>query len=141
MPQIESSDLETIAQILESEHASHCRKRSMCLLMFVIFFGVLLLALTLIGLHVAGLMFERDGAAELGGDLWVLQVLAPLAAAVVSFFTAWWATQNCINSIERTLLVARANKHHLFVRFLDEVQCADKKKRRLLLDLLKGVVT
>jgi hypothetical protein len=70
-----------------------------------------------------------------------VQALGVLAALVVALFSMWWTVQNCINSIERTLFAARARRHQLFASFLGQLQCADKSKRQLWLDVVSAAMT
>ncbi len=134
---IEPDDIEALAAILENEKQSHCRKRGLCFGLFVASFAVLIFAIAVLTFLLAT---GQLGDAITGNSLGFLQVLAPLSALVVGFFGMWWAVQNCINSIERTLYAARAGRHRLFASFLEQLQCADKNKRRLLLDIVGAVV-
>ncbi len=135
---IEPEDIEALAAILENEKQSHCRKRGLCFGLFVASFAVLIFAIAVLTFLLAT---GQLGDAITGNSLGFLQVLAPLSALVVGFFGMWWAVQNCINSIERTLYAARAGRHRLFASFLEQLQCADKNKRRLLLDIVGSVVS
>jgi len=137
---IDKDDIETLAQILEHEKRGHKRKRSLCFAMFLLSFGCLVLALAFLGLRAASMLIGDGGGDVLSAQIWMLQILAPLAAVAVSFFSAWWAVQNCLNSIERTLFAARANRPHLFAKFLDQIQCADREKRRAWLEIVKSAV-
>jgi hypothetical protein len=130
---IDHGDMETLAAILESEKRSHTRTRSLCFALFVFCFLTMLVAVCV----VAFLVFRNQLS---GGSLTLVQVLAPLGALVVGFFTSWWTAQNCINSIERTLFAARSGRHRLFVSFLEQLQCADKKKKRMILDVVSSFV-
>lgn len=132
---IDGGDMETLAAMLESEKLSHTRTRSVCFGMFVFCFGVLVVA---IGVLTYLLIAGATSAAQ--DSLTYMQVLAPLGAMVVGFFTSWWTAQNCINSIDRTLFAARAGRHRLFMSFLEQLQCADKKKRRIMLDVVSTLV-
>jgi ABC-type nickel/cobalt efflux system permease component RcnA len=135
---IDPEDIEALAAILENEKQSHCRKRGLCFGLFVASFAVLIMAIVVLTFL---LMTGRLGDVITGNSLGFLQVLAPLSALVVGFFGMWWAVQNCINSIERTLYAARAGRHRLFASFLEQLQCADKGKRRMLLDIVGSVVS
>jgi hypothetical protein len=137
---IEADDIETLAQILEHEKKSHSHKRSLCFFMFIISLASLVIALIVIAVRLAVMSFASDGAIEISSQFLMLQFLAPLAAVALSFFGAWWAVQNCLNSIERTLFAARNQRLHLFTRFLEQIQCADKEKRRAWLEILKSAV-
>lgn len=135
---IELGDIEALAAILESEKVAHCRTRALCFGLFVFCFVTLVLATVMIAI-----MFTTGRMSDLSAGNWLgaLQLLTPLSAAVIGFFGSWWAAQNCINSIERTLFAARSGRHQLFASFLREIQCADKKKRRMWLEVLKAFVT
>jgi hypothetical protein len=138
--EIDHGDIETLAQILEHEKRSHTHKRSLCFAMFMACFVCLVAALAMIAVRLAMLTLAPDGAMELSSQLLLLQFLAPLAAVALSFFGAWWAVQNCLNSIERTLFAARNQRPHLFAKFLEQIQCADKEKRRAWLEIIKSAV-
>jgi hypothetical protein len=131
----EDDDIQALAQILESERQSACRKRALCFGLFAFWFVLLVGALGVIGY----LIVTRGGEDGLVGQtLGVAQILAILSAAVVTFFTMGWAAQNCINSIERSLVAARHGRRQLFAGFLEQLQCADKEKRKLWLEVIKA---
>ncbi len=130
-------DVQTLAAILENERRSHCQKRAVCFGMFVFSLVSLVLALGIVVLYLT----QSDGSVGIGQVPMYAQLLTALSAAVVGFFSAWWSTQNCINSIERTLYAARAGRHRLFVSFVEQLQCTDKKKRRVWLDIVTAAVT
>jgi hypothetical protein len=131
--------VEQLAQLLEMEQKGHRTKRSWCLAMFGISFVCLMFALVAVGVSVVRLFDDPDMAS--GTQLILLQVLAPLAAAAVSLFSTWWAVQNCMHSIDRALFAARSGSPELFAAFLNQIQCADEKKKKLWLELVKSVVT
>jgi hypothetical protein len=135
---IESADIEALASILENEKQSHCRTRSLCFALFVFCFLVLVVAICTLTFL---LVTARLGGDLAGNSLTFLQLLTPLSAAVIGFFTSWWTAQNCINSIDRTLFAARSGRQRLFVSFLEQLQCADKKKRRAMLDVVGALIT
>lgn len=138
---IESDDIETLAEILEREHHSHSRRRTVCFAMFVLVFSALVLALALVGVQMAlNVIKSPVGLQAQGLQFGMLQVLAPLAAVALSFFGAWWAAQNCLNSIERTLCAARKQRLKLFQTFLGQIQCAGKEKQRAWLEIIKSAV-
>lgn len=129
-------DVETLAAILENERRSHCHKRSICLGMFAFSLACLIAGLGIVVLF----LVQRDGASGVGQVPVYAQLLTALSAAVVGFFSMWWSAQNCINSIERTLYAARAGRHRLFVSFIEQLQCTDKKKRRVWLEIVSSAV-
>ncbi len=135
---IELGDVEALAAILEAEKESHCRTRGLC-------FGLFLFSLVLLVFAVCGFaaLFVVGMANDIDIDKWLtpLQLLPPMSAAVIGFFGSWWAAQNCINSIERTLFAARTGRLKLFTNFLSNLQCADKKKRRMWLDVAASLVS
>lgn len=134
---IDHGDVEALAAILEAERLNHCRTRGLC-------FGLFLFSLIMLifGVVIFGVVFIIAATNEISIDHWLptLQLLPPLSAAVVGFFGSWWAAQNCINSIERTLFAARAGRMKLFASFLGNLQCADKKKRRVWVDMAASLV-
>lgn len=136
----DNEDIETLAEILERERRSHCRKCNIFLGMFVIAFVSLVVALALVGVNLAGVIGSPGGARLLGEQFPVFQVVAPLAAVALSFFGGWWATQNCIHSIERTLFAARNRRIKLFETFLGQIQCSGREKQRAWLEILKSAV-
>jgi hypothetical protein len=138
MNEIDAEEFDTLAQILEGEQQSHKRRRSLCMSMFVTFFVLFILALLLLGLHMAGVVAAEQQQDGLLSQLSFVSTLGTLGTAVFSAFGVWWASENCLNSIERTLLAARARKQRLFITLFGQIQCADEKKRRILLDLIKG---
>jgi hypothetical protein len=135
---IEHGDVEVLADMLEAERVSHCRMRGLC-------FGLFLFSLVMLVLAVVifGVVFIIAASNDVSMDHWLpaLQLLPPLSAAVVGFFGSWWAAQNCINSIERTLFAARAGRMKLFASFLGNLQCADKKKRRVWVDMAASMIS
>ncbi len=135
---IESADIEALASILENEKRGHARTRSLCFALFVFCFMVLVVAICTLTFLLVTARLEGDLTQN---SLTFLQMLTPLSAAVIGFFTSWWTAQNCINSIDRTLFAARSGRQRLFVSFLEQLQCADKKKRRAMLDVVGALVT
>jgi len=136
---IEDDDIETLSEILESEKILHKRKCMMCLVMFGLAFVALLGALVVLGVQLAKVM-GAGGAGNLDEQFAWFQVLAPLAGAAMLFFSSWWAAQNCLNAIERTLCAARNRRMKLFQTFLGQIKCADKDKQQAWLEIVKGVV-
>lgn len=133
---VANGDVEVLAAILERERRSHCTIRSICFGMFVFSFILLLCAMGMIGF-----LFVRsvNGGGE-GASPMILQVLAPLSAAMVGFFASWCAAHGCINSIDRSLYAAKAQKYQLFAGFVGELQCTSKKKRSMLMDIVGSVI-
>lgn len=129
-------DVEALAAILENERRSHCQKRAVCLGMFVFSLVCLIAGLGIVMLFLT----HADGLDGFGQVPIYSQLLTALSAAVVGFFSMWWSAQNCINSIERTLYAARAGRHRLFVSFIEQLQCTDKKKRRVWLEIVSSAV-
>ncbi|MDP3459909.1 MAG: hypothetical protein Q8S09_11615 [Hyphomonas sp.] len=129
-------DIDVLAVILEQERRSHCRIRSLCFGLFMFSFAMLVGAMAVIGY-----MFINsvNGAAD-PESLMILQVLAPLSAAMIGFFASWCAAHNCINSIDRSLYAAQAQRYQLFAGFVGELQCASKKKRSMLMDIVGSVI-
>ena len=134
----EESDIEALAEILEKERLHHCRTRGFC-------FGLFLFSLVMLAFATATISFlflsGRISQGPTSEWLGALQLLTPLSAAVVGFFGSWWAAQNCINSIERTIFAARKGRVKLFASFLGNLQCADKKKRQLWMEMVASLVT
>ena len=126
----EEGDIEVLAAILQQERKGHCHIRSLCFGMFVFSFVLLLGTMGVIG---------AQGGGEKASPM-ILQVLAPLSAAMIGFFASWCAAHNCINSIDRSLYAAQAKRYKLFEGFVRELQCASKKKRSLLLDMVGSIV-
>jgi hypothetical protein len=134
--QTEEGDIEVLAAILQQERKGHCHIRSLCFGLFVFSFVLLLGTMGVIG-------FSFVVGAQDGGERaspMILQVLAPLSAAMIGFFASWCAAHNCINSIDRSLYAAQAKRYKLFEGFVRELQCASKKKRSLLLDMVGSIV-
>ena len=134
---IEHSDIETLAQILEAEKLNHCRTRGMCFGLFLFSLVMLIFGVVIFGFV---LVISSAEQADIGTWLPALQLLPPMSAAVIGFFGSWWAAQNCINSIDRTLFAARAGRLKLFASFLENLQCADKKKRRMWVDMATSLI-
>ncbi len=137
---IDDDDIQTLAEILEHEQAMHRRKCSICFAMFLFAFCSLVVALVLVAIQLATAMSAPAGLESLGGGFALFQVLAPLAAVALSFFGAWWAAQNCLHAIERTLCAARNQRFKLFHTFLGQIKCADKEKQRAWLEIVKSAV-
>jgi hypothetical protein len=134
----EQGDIEALADILESERLTHCRTRGYCFGLFLFSFILLILAtVTIAFLFISGRVSAGPAAEWLGA----LQLLVPLSAAVIGFFGIWWAAQNCIHSIERAIFAARRGRVKLFVGFLENLQCADKRKRRLWVEMVTSLVS
>jgi len=134
---IEQSDIDALAAILESEKQNHCRTRGLCFGLFLFSLVMLIFALVIFG---AVLVISSADLVDIGAWLPALQLLPPMSAAVIGFFGSWWAAQNCINSIDRTLFAARAGRLKLFASFLGNLQCADKKKRRMWVDMAASLI-
>ena len=130
----DEDDIRTLAAMLEREHKNHCQKRSICFWLFLFWFLVLVSAVGIAAYVVLSPSASQNALA------WV-QALTAVSAAAVSFFSMWWTVQNCINSIERALVAAQAGRHQLFASMLDQVQCADKEKRRVWLEIVKAAIT
>lgn len=126
-------DIEALAEILENECKSHRKRRLFCLSLFV--FSLVLLIAGMVGVAWLTIVDHRDAL-----ELRWANSLTALGAITMGAFGAWYASQNCIHSIERTLYAARAGREKLFVTFLQQVQCAGKEKRRVWLDLAKDIV-
>ena len=132
--QVEQEDIEALAAILELEKKHHCRTRGLCFGLFMFSLALLVIAIVTIAvLFLTGRISQEWLSA--------IQLLTPMSAAVIGFFGSWWACQNCINSIERTLFAARAGRIKLFTSFLGNLQCADKKKRALWMEMATSLIT
>lgn len=132
----DTKDLDFIAELLEAEKKKHCRTRVLCLSMFLMSMIVLLSVIALIGYT-----FSTDTNNLSGlGLVTELQFLAPICAMMIGFFASWCACQNCINSIDRSLYAARAQRYRLFAGFVKELQCTSKKKRNILVDVVGSLV-
>jgi len=132
----EEGDIEVLAAILQQERKGHCHIRSLCFVLFVFSFVLLLGTMGVIGFS---FVVGAQGGGEKASPM-ILQVLAPLSAAMIGFFASWCAAHNCINSIDRSLYAAQAKRYKLFEGFVRELQCASKKKRSLLLDMVGSIV-
>jgi hypothetical protein len=132
--QIDQADIDALAAILESEKLHHCRARGLCFGLFLFSLVMLVIGIvTISALFLTGRINQEWLSA--------IQLLTPMSAAVIGFFGSWWACQNCINSIERTLFAARAGRLKLFTSFLGNLQCADKKKRKLWMEMASSLIT
>jgi len=136
---VEYEDIETLAQILEREKVMHRRRCALCFAMFVFAFCALVVALVVVGVHLASVLGWTAFSVPVA-EFALFQVPAMLAGVAMLFFSSWWAAQNCVNTIERTLCAARNGRLKLFQTFLGEIQCAEEKKRRAWLEILKGAV-
>lgn len=136
---IEHGDIEALAAILADERRDRSRMRGICFGLFLFFLVMLVVASA-----VFAWMFVSNASApgDASLDSWLptLQFLPAMSAAVIGFFGMWWAAQNCINSIDRTLFAARAGRLKLCASFLGNMQCADKKKRRMWMDVAASLV-
>ena len=138
--EFEDDDIAALTAILESEMRGHRKKRAVCLAMFCISLVSLIIGLTLGAWQIATELLPGQAGLQLDDSLQALQLLAPIAAFAMWFFTAWWACENCINSIERTLFAARARRGKLFRQFVDQISCADKNKKRVWLEVVGAFV-
>lgn len=127
-------DYEILAEILEREKRGHRTIRAACLILFLFSFVLLLWLLAFVVYQFTNDIRGQHSAID------ILQILAPIAALMIGFFASWWAAHNCINSIERSLFAARHKKWKLFLGFVNELQCANKKKRSMLLDVVGSLV-
>ena len=132
----EEGDIAVLAAILQQERKGHCHIRSLCFGLFVFSFVLLLGTMGIIGFS---FVVGAQGGGEKASPM-ILQVLAPLSAAMIGSFASWCAAHNCINSIDRSLYAAQAKRYKLFEGFVRELQCASKKKRSLLLDMVGSIV-
>lgn len=129
-------DVDVLTAILEQERRGHCQIRSLCFGLFVFSFVLLVAAMGVIGYMFVN---SLNGGGE-PQSLMILQVLAPLSAAMIGFFASWCAAHNCINSIDRSLYAAQARKYQLFAGFISQLQCTSKKKRSILMDIVGSVI-
>lgn len=132
----DTEDMDFIADLLEAEKKNHCRTRSLCLGLFLLSMTILLCAFGLIGYTFATGADSTQGLGTIGK----LQFLAPLCAMMIGFFASWCACQNCINSIDRSIYAARAQRYRLFAGFVKELQCTSKKKRSMLIEIVGSVI-
>lgn len=139
-PEFEDDDVAALTAILEGEMRSHRRKRTVCFVMFCISLVSLIVGLVLGSWQIATDLLPNQGGLQLDDGLQALQLLAPLAAFAMWFFTAWWACENCINSIERTLFAARTRRSKLFRQFVEQISCAKEKKKRVWLEIVGAFV-
>jgi hypothetical protein len=137
---IDNDDIETLAEILVRERISYSRRCGLFLTMFVLAFCSLVVALALVGARLAAVVGSPVGAQALGFQFGLVQVIVPLAAVALSFFGGWWAAQNCLHSIDRTLCAARNQRLRLFETFLSQIQCSGKEKQRAWLEIIKAAV-
>jgi hypothetical protein len=135
---MEQGDVAALAGILEMEKLHHCRTRGLCFGMFLFSLVMLVFAV-----GVFAVVFVISTTENVDIDKWLpaLQLLPPMSAAAIGFFGSWWAAQNCINSIDRTLFAARTGRTKLFTSFLGNLQCADKKKRRMWVEMASSLVS
>ena len=82
MNEIDAEEFDTLAQILEGEQQSHKRRRSLCMSMFVTFFVLFILALLLLGLHMAGVVAAEQQQDGLLSQLSFVSTLGTLGTAV-----------------------------------------------------------
>lgn len=133
---IEHDDIELLADILEKEKKHHCRIRAVCFSLFVFSFVLLLGAMASIAFFFA----MNSRSASDGIWLTLMQILAPISAAMIGFFASWCAAHNCVNSIDRSLYAARAGRLKLFAGFVSQLQCAGKSKRSVWMDMIGSVI-
>ena len=136
---IEQGDIDALGQILEMEKVQHTRMRAIGLGLFVVFALFTLLALVMMAARLAQAAFADVGG-DFGEQLWQMQLLAPLFAAVLGSLGYWWSVQSCVNSIDRALYAARCGRQALFTQFLGQISCAGDKKKKLWAEVLKSVV-
>jgi hypothetical protein len=129
-------DIEVLAAILAQERKTHCLIRSLCFGLFIFSFLLLVCTMGFIGFIFIESLHDGEKTSP-----WILQILAPLSAGMIGFFVSWCAAHNCINSIDRSLYAANAQKYQLFAGFVSELQCTSKKKRTILLEMVGSVVT
>jgi hypothetical protein len=133
---VEAEDVAALAQILEGERKTAASKRSVCFALSILLFMLLVAAFSLM----AYAMFQ--GHEDLFQSLVPIgSVLTGLSAGVLTFFNLGCGAQNCIHSIERSLVAARHGRHKLFVTFVEQVQCADKNKKQLIMEWVGALAT
>ncbi len=135
--EIEPEDVYLISRILEKEKVSHKRTSLVCFLLFLISFGILVSALCFFGY----LVVSSGSSSIANSPIELVQVIVALAAMMIGSFVSWCAAQNCIHSIERSLLAAEAGRFKLFAGFVRDLQCTSKKKRSVLLDVAGAMFT
>lgn len=138
--EFEDDDISTLTEILESEMRGHRQKRLVCMTMFCISLVSLILGLVLGAWQIAAELLPGQSGVKMDEGIQALQLLAPLAGFAMGFFTAWWACQHCINSIERTLFAARARRSKLFKLFVEQIACASEKKKKAWREIVEGFV-
>jgi len=134
--EIDDEDVALIAKILKQEKKGHIRKRTVCLALFVLSFLFLLVALGLIGYALTNDTLQFSNLDSLS----FVQVPATICAAMFGSFALWCRAQNCINSIDRSLYAAHAQKYKLFAGFIRDLQCTSEKKRSVLIEIVGSVV-
>ena len=113
---IHADDIGTLADMLEHEKRSHHSKRSWCFAMFIASLALLIVGLLAAAVMLGTVIVSADDSVTLGAkQMLMVQILAPVGATAVGLFSLWWTVQNCINSIDRALFAARANRPGLFV--------------------------
>lgn len=132
----EADDLPALAEMLENECNSARRKRAICFAFSALWFVLLLAAFGMLVYALA----EESGNLRRQMPL-IVSALGTLSAAVLTFFHFGWGAQNCVHMIERSLVAARHGRHKLFATFIEQVQCADKGKRALLLEWVEVFAT
>jgi hypothetical protein len=132
---VEVEDIAALAQILEHERKTAASKRAACFGLSTMLFLLLVAAF---GLMAFAMLEEHDDLFQ--SLVPIGSVLTGLSAGVLTFFHLGCGAQNCIHSIERSLVAARHGRHKLFVTFVEQVQCADKNKKELIMEWV-GVLT
>lgn len=127
---VDADDIAVLSQILEGERKSAASKRAVCFAISTLMFLFLLGTFAVIAYQ----LLQTNDRTLIENLLPVAGMLAPLFAAVLTFFHLGCGAQNCINSIERSLVAARHGRHKLFVTFVQQVQCADKDKRKVIME-------
>ncbi len=125
-------DFKLLSSLLEKEKVVHSRRVTLCFVLLI--FSVILFLLSL--LLLAKLVFDFV-TADVGKATEIISVLGivPVAGVMFLAYSSWCAALNCVNTIERSLLAARAGRWRLFNGFVREMKCTDDKKRNWLLEI------
>jgi len=123
-------DMQLLSGLLEQEKRRRKTTSLVCLMLFVVSFVFFLGALALVGyiLAAGGLDELQDSSLSLFNSV------GAISGAMMLSFTFWHSAQNCIHSIDRSLVAAKAGRVELFAGFVRNIDCMSKKNRGVLLE-------
>jgi len=128
--QFAPEDIQFLSGMLEQEKRRRRATSRVCLILFVVSFLFFLGALALIGYILA----SGEVQTLQDSSLSLFNSVGAISGAMMLSFTFWNSAQNCIHSIDRSIIAAKAGRIQLFAGFVRNIDCMSKKNRGVLLE-------